>query len=555
MNTLILAILSSVPIISILLFLVILRMSAKNAMFISFLITLFLSYSVWGMPTSVIGASIIEGIIIALVVLYIVFGAILLLNTLKESKALTTIKNGFVKLSPDKRIQVILVAFLFGAFLEGASGFGTPAAIVAPLLVAIGFPAMASVVVALIANTTPVIFGAIGTPILVGVSNGLNTPGIKESILSSGITYENFIYQVGIQSALINSIISLFIPLLIVCTMTKLFGEKKSIKEGLKIWKYALTAGFAFAIPYFLTALFFGPEFPSLVGSLLGLMTMIFVTKKKIFLPKEEWDFPPRKKWAKEWMGTLKFKLEKENKSISLFKAWFPYILAALLLLITRLEPIKSKMQSVSINLNNLLGTNISTSFQPLYIPGFIFVLVSLISLFIYKMKFIQFKKSLSSSFSVFMKAGIVLVFAIPLVRLFIHSGNNLSGLESMPLILANSLALFVGPMWPVLASPVGAIGSFISGSNTVSNLMFSSFQYNLALKTNLSTSTIVALQTVGGAAGNMICVHNVVAAAATVGLIGKEGNIIRKILIPLLYFLIFAGILGLLMIYVFKVV
>jgi len=553
MNTLTLAILASVPIISILFFLVILRMSAKNAMFISFLITLILSYFVWEMPTSVIGASIIEGIIIALVVLYIVFGAILLLNTLKESKALTTIKNGFVKLSPDKRIQVILVAFLFGAFLEGASGFGTPAAIVAPLLVAIGFPAMASVVVALIANTTPVIFGAIGTPILVGVSNGLNTPGIKESIISSGITYEHFIFQVGIQAAFINSIISLFIPLLIVCTMTRLFGKEKSIKEGLKIWKYALTAGFAFAIPYFLTALFFGPEFPSLVGSLMGLAIMIFITKKKIFLPKEEWDFPPRKQWAKEWLGTLKFKLEKEKKNLSLFKAWLPYVLVAILLLLTRLEPLKSKLQSISINFTNILGTNISTSFQPLYIPGFIFILVSLISLFIYKMNLDQFKRSLSSSFSVFIKAGIVLIFAVPLVRLFIHSGNNLSGLESMPIILANSLALLIGPFWPALASSVGAVGSFISGSNTVSNLMFSSFQYNLALKTNLSTSVIVALQTVGGSAGNMVCVHNVVAAAATVGLIGKEGTIIRKLLIPLLYFLIFAGIMGLLMIYIFK--
>lgn len=549
MNSLTLAILASLPILSIFLFLVILRMSAKNAMFISFLITLILSYFVWDMSTSVISASIIEGIIIALVVLYIVFGAILLLNTLKESKALTTIKNGFIKLSPDKRIQVILIAFLFGAFLEGASGFGTPAAIVAPLLVAIGFPAMASVVVALIANTTPVIFGAIGTPILVGVANGLNTPAIRSTIPGS---YENYIFSVGVQSALINSIISIFIPLLIVCTLTKLFGKNKSIKEGLKVWKYSLTAGLAFSIPYFLTAFFFGPEFPSLVGSLIGLAMMIFITKKKIFLPKEQWDFPSKEQWDKEWLGSLKFKIEKEKKNLSLFKAWLPYVLVAILLLITRLEPLKSKIQGISINFTNLLGTNISTSFQPLYIPGFIFVIVSLISLLIYKMKLKQFTKSLSSSFNVFIKAGLVLIFALPLVRLFIHSGNNLSGLESMPLILANSLALIVGPLWPAIASSVGAIGSFIAGSNTVSNLMFSSFQYNIALKSNLSTSLIVALQTVGGSAGNMVCVHNVVAAAATVGLIGKEGAIIRKVMVPLLYFLIFAGTLGMLLAYVF---
>ena len=133
-----------------------------------------------------------------------------------------------------------------------------------------------------------------------------------------------------------------------------------------------------------------------------------------------------------------------------------------------------------------------------------------------------------------------------------ILSGNdlNLSGLTSMPLMLAETASTWTGAFWPLLAPWIGALGAFVGGSNTVSNLMFSLFQFSIAQRISVDPAVIVAVQAVGGAAGNMITIHNVVAASATVGLLGREGAIIRKTLLPLTYYCLLAGSLAFLWIY-----
>jgi lactate permease len=146
--------------------------------------------------------------------------------------------------------------------------------------------------------------------------------------------------------------------------------------------------------------------------------------------------------------------------------------------------------------------------------------------------------------------AGFVLTFTIPLVRILINSGVNASHLESMPIVMANWVASSVGDIYPLFAPMVGALGAFIAGSNTVSNMMLSQFQFGVADTLGLSTAFMVALQAVGAAAGNMIAIHNVVAASATVGLLGQEGETLRRTVIPTIYYCLFAGILGLIGMY-----
>ena len=147
----------------------------------------------------------------------------------------------------------------------------------------------------------------------------------------------------------------------------------------------------------------------------------------------------------------------------------------------------------------------------------------------------------------------IALAFAVPMVKVFINSGIP-GGMDKMPVVLASGVSVLVGKAWVGLAAVIGALGAFIAGSNTFSNMMFSLFQFATAIKTGVVPGVIVALQAVGGAAGNMICVHNVVAASAVVGLIGKEGHLIRKTLIPMAYYLIMAGIIGTIMLQIFKI-
>ena len=141
-----------------------------------------------------------------------------------------------MNISPDRRVQAILIAWLFGGFIEGAAGFGTPAALAAPLLLAIGFPALAAVMVALICNSTPVTFGAVGIPIWGGMGWTLDIEPIKNAISAIGMSYPDFIRNIGIWAAIPHAIVGTFVPLMMVTMLTRFFGEPRSFRHGLKIW-------------------------------------------------------------------------------------------------------------------------------------------------------------------------------------------------------------------------------------------------------------------------------------------------------------------------------
>ena len=168
------------------------RVAAKYAMPVTFVLTCSIAYFFWGVSFFRILASTLQGLIITAGITWIIFGAILLLNTLKYSGAIMTIRKGFSSISPDRRIQVILIAWLFGCFIEGVSGFGTPAAVAAPLMVAIGFPALAAVVFGMMIQSTPVSFGAVGTPMIVGVQGGLDKVVLTEQLLQKGLEWDFF---------------------------------------------------------------------------------------------------------------------------------------------------------------------------------------------------------------------------------------------------------------------------------------------------------------------------------------------------------------------------
>ena len=251
--------------------LIVFRIAAKIAMPLVFIFTSIISYFIWGMSEARILASTLQGLIISISILWIIFGAILLLNTLKYSGAINTIRSGFSDISKDRRVQVIIIAWLFGCFIEGASGFGTPAAVAAPLMVAVGFPPIAAVVFGMMIQSTPVSFGAVGTPLLVGVQGGLDKISISNKLLENGLEWNSFFDSIVIKVAIIHSICGLLMPILLVVIMTRFFGKKKSWFEGLSIFPFAIFASLSFTIPYLLTGIFLGPEFPSIIGGLAGL--------------------------------------------------------------------------------------------------------------------------------------------------------------------------------------------------------------------------------------------------------------------------------------------
>ncbi len=557
MNDLSLVVLSLIalaPIAIVMLLLVILRWPAKKAMPIAYFVTVVIAFLVWKTPGAQIAAASIHGLVTAANLLFIVFGAILLLNTLKACGDIHAIRQGFIDISPDRRVQAIIIAWLFGSFIEGAAGFGAPAAIAAPLLVAIGFPAMAAVVVALIIQSTPVSFGAVGTPILVGVNTGLSgQPEVASVVAAQGMTHESYLHLIGETVALLHGIAGSFVPLIMVSLMTRFFGKNRSFGEGLAIWKFALFAGLAFTIPSNILARFLGPEFPSLLGALVGLCLVVPATRAGLFQPKKPWAFPDEEEWDTEWRGELQIDVHDHAAKVSgrhLIKAWSPYLIVAALLVITRtVQPIKAFITSdaVTISWANIFNSGIGTKSQPLYLPGFIFVVTVVLCYAIFRMNQTQIRQSLGESGRTVLGAASALVFAVPMVQVFINSKSD--SLAQMPIVLADGVSTLFGSLWPLIAPTIGGLGAFIAGSNTISNMLFAFFQFSMAQKIGATEHIVVALQAVGGAAGNMICVHNVVFASATVGLLGKEGSVIRKTLAPMIGYALFAGALGLVMI------
>jgi len=530
------------PVLAVFIFLVIFRLPAVTAMPISLGIVAVLAFVIWKVPAIRIAAASMEGAMIAISIIWIVFGAILLLNTLRNSGAMDSIRNGFSGITEDRRVQVIIIAWLFGSFLEGAAGFGTPAAIAAPLLLTLGFPPLAAVAVSLIADSSAVSFGAVGTPLIVGVDQGLKQgDAVAEQVQASlgNQPLEGFIQEVAQTAVLMDLFIGSFIPLILVIILTKLFGENRSFREGLAIWKFAIFAGLSFTIPAFMVATFLGPEFPSIIGGLVGLTIVVPAAKKGFLLPKEPWTFKGE--------VPLSESAAPKERTMPLYKAWLPYVAVAVLLVLTRVNvlPFKAWLTAVEVKWENILGTNLSTAFEPLYLPGTVFVIAVLLTIFYHRMSKEAVKKTVQVSASSMVGTIIALLTAVPMVRIFINSGVNEAGLLSMPMELANLVAEGVGGAWPLVAPIIGALGSFISGSATFSNMMFSLFQFSVADQIGASGQQVVALQVIGSNAGNMICVVNVVAAASVVGLVGKEGAIIRITLLPMLFYVAMAGIIG----------
>ena len=532
------------------------KISAKFTMPIIYIITFIIGYYFWGMTLNRILASSLQGLVITVNILWIIFGAIMLLNTLKYSGAIKTIRQNFSGVSDDRRVQVILIAWLLGCFIEGASGFGTPAAVAAPLMVAIGFPTLAAVVFGMMIQSTPVSFGAVGTPLIVGVQGGLDKSSLTQNLNELGSSWELFFDIIISEVALIHAICGTLMPLILVIIMTRFFGSNKSWTEGLSIFKFCIFAALSFTIPYLLSGIFLGPEFPSIIGGFIGLIIVTFAANKKFLLPKDTWKFPTSSEWPDRWNGDFIIKEKVRNdKNICSLNAWAPYIFLGILLVLSRMnEKVKSILLSVQFEFNDIFNElEINASFAGLYLPGGILIFVCIITFFMHKMTLNQISDSIKDSSKSLLSAGFVLIFTVPLVRIMINSGVNSNELVSMPIAMAQSVSNFLGKIYPFFSPTIGAIGAFIAGSNTISNLMLSQFQFETAKILGISGALMVALQSVGAAAGNMIAIHNVVAASATVGLVGKEGDVIRITIIPLIYYLVLSGIIGILFFYIFN--
>lgn len=475
----------------------------------------------------VLNANIVTAIISVATPITVIFGAILFNRMLEVSGAMDVLRRWLGNISPNPVAQIMIIGWAFAFMIEGASGFGTPAAIAAPILVGLGFKPMQVAILALIMNSVPVSFGAVGTPTWFGF----------DGLISKNLINEKELSEIGQITALIHFIAGFIIPIFAL----RFIVSWKQIKENII---FIFISVLSCTIPYLLVAQF-NYEFPALVGGAIGLLISVIVANKGIGLSKTE-----------------NISDKKDNVSLKeLIKALTPTGLLIFILVITRVKqlPFKEMMNNTAewfsfsmgylgeyevskgliFSIKNIFQTGESESYKLLYVPALIpFVVTVLISIPLFSIQKKNAIELFTNSFKQIQKSFLALVGALIMVNVMLIGGEN-----SMVQTIGQGLASATGEYWTPFASYLGAVGAFFSGSNTVSNLTFGAVQHSVAIQTGLSVPLILSLQSVGGAMGNMVCINNIIAVCSVLGIDNAEGKIIKKTAVPMFIYGIIAAI------------
>ena len=388
-----------------------------------------------------------------------------------------------------------------------------------PLFVALGFHPMTAVMLSLAGDSLATSFGALATPLLVGLANVADSSG-------------NLVAAVASKVVVIDSLFGVLLPMVLVTVLVALFGRKRErLADILEIAPWGLLVGASYVAAAMASVLWLRVEFATIIGGIVALLVGVVTAKLGVLQPAIAW-----RHHATEKVRSTAH----ERPKMSLVKAWFPYGLAIVLLLLQRLVlPLREFSQSfLDASWRGILGIeSISSQWQVLYSPGTLLLLSALISALLFRdrLKTMLFAggKMLTKVAPTALALGATLI----MVQIFVKSGLNSAGLASMPVYIAETLAQVLGPIWPVVAPLLGTIAAFIMGSSTVSTLTMSPVQQSVAIDLGLPVDTMLAQQVSGANAGNTIAVHNVVAASAVAGLYHQEGRIIRHTLpVALLY-------------------
>lgn len=479
--------------------------------FLTYLMVIF----VFGHSLRLVHANVITGLLTALTPIMIIWGAIFLFRTMEVSGAMESLRQWLNSVTSNKVAQLMIVGWAFAFLIEGASGFGTPIALAAPVLVGLGFNPIAIAIMVLIMNTVPVSFGAVGTPTWFGFSQ-------------INLTNQE-IATIGIKTAVIHSFAGLIVPVLALRFVITWEEIRRNIV-------FIYLSIFSTIVPYVLVALW-NYEFPSLVGGVLGLLGSIFFA-------------------SKGW-GLEKSLMENRLNKISgkeLIKAGFPLWGTLAFLVITRIPQLGIKdwlnagqpageffwngvgvfsiSPSLVVTIREILGTEEIWVHKILYVPSLLpFAVVALMTFFFYRVHRQKVMEVFHLSLSQ-MKAPVLALFGALVFVKFMMMGGEDSGVSR----IGTAFAKLTGGAWYGFAAVLGAVGSFFSGSNTISNLMFGPIQNMIALDLNLNKTTVLALQSVGGAMGNMVCVFNIVAVSSVLALKNQDGFIMirtSRVLIP----------------------
>ena len=479
-----------------------------------------------------LNANAVAGVVATLTPITVIFGAIFFNRMMEATGCINVIRQWLGNINPNPVAQLMIIGWAFAFMIEGASGFGTPAAIAAPILVGLGFKPMQVAVFALIMNSVPVSFGAVGTPTWFGFGE----------LKKSGILQDEDILAIGKETGLIHFVAGFIIPVIALRFITTWAEIRKNLG-------FIYLSVLSCTVPYLLLAQV-NYEFPSLVGGGIGLLLSVFLANKGVGLAKTE----SAEAQAKLTTGQV-------------LKALAPLGMLMLILVVTRIQQLGIKgllndatplfslhfgfsgftifdfemSRALILSFKNIFGQEVAESYKTLYVPAFIpFVITVWLSLICFRVSFRDSFKVYYTTLGQTIKPLLALFGALVMVKFMMVGGDH-----SMVKTIGNSFAQIAGTNWVYFASYLGAIGAFFSGSNTVSNLTFGSIQHSIATQVQLPTDTVLALQSVGGAMGNMVCINNIIAVCSVLDVQNQEGAIIKKTAIPMFIYGVIAAIMA----------
>jgi len=436
-------------------------------------------------PTAALGGVLAEALFAAGAILWIIFPALALYELQNRSGALQTLRSAVAQVSDERRVQVILVAFFFGLFMEGVAGFGTPIALTAPLLVGLGIAPVRAVVLALVGHAAGVSFGALGTPVL---AQAALLPFAAEAIAR-----ETALLSLGTGWLLLGFLI----------------WASGGRRPAWSDWLNGALAAACFFIPYLALAFWTGPELPTVGGAMIGGTIFAAIIRRG-----RSGRAPVRRQ--------------------DVARAALPYAMIVIIVLLTRLiPPVQNALQSVELEWS--LMETFGGRFQPLYHPGGVLALGLVLGGLAQGRGLADLAQAAVAALHRLGPVAVALVAMLALSRLMVHAGM----IEALATAATGAAAI-----WPLAAPFVGVLGSFVTGSATASNILLTPFQSSTAAALDLPPVRMAAAQGFGAGIGNIVCPHNVIAGSATVGIQGKEGDILRATILPCIIYAAAGGML-----------
>ena len=514
MQKLHLTFLALAPILWLLVGLGIFKFPAHRACPVGLILSLIIAVRVWNMDALLAGKAALEGALFALFpILWVIIAAFYSYNLSLHTGAIGQIKNLLLHCSSDRRIQALIIAWGFGGFMEAIAGFGTAVAVPAALLIALGFDPFRAAVICLIANTVAVAFGVIGIPVTtLAKITDLPLPALSFDI---GVQLTPFVFLV---------------PLFIVYTVTGSF-------RGLRgVWLVTLFAGASFGLVQFFVAQYIGPELPAIAASLASSVAILLVAK--LSPPAKIWSFPndPASPGPSSNPGN-------QVDVRSQFIAWLPYLLLLCFVLGTsRIFPVINEslrqLRTDCLIYNGPGGK--ALSFDWFLTPGTLVFVAAILAGFVQGASSKDLMKLAGITVLQLRKAIITVISIVSMAKVLGYSGMISS--------VAVTLAETTGVLYPAFAPLIGALGTFITGSDTSSNILFGLLQKQTAEQLGISPVWIAAANTSGACIGKLISPQSISIAATAAGLPGKEGDLLSVTFRYACFFLLGLGAITLLL-------